>query len=149
MKAVRYLEAVDPTPQDTKELPYEWKQAFFALKVACLSNHALASMKLEAWDACKTSASRIIDIASTLDAYSKANPETPLLVSDADKGKAHLRCGMAFFKLSEFDSALEELGKAQIYTPNDGMISNLEAQIKKTIQMREQKEKKMYQKMFQ
>ena len=93
LKAVRYLEAVDPSPQDTKELPYDWKKKFFALKVACLSNHSLAAMKLEDWETCKKSAERVVDIGETLAHYSLKNTDTPLSVSDSDKTKAYLRIG--------------------------------------------------------
>ena len=94
LKAIRYLEAVDPSPQDTKDLPYEWKRKFFSLKIACLSNHSLASMKLEEWDKCKKSAERVIEIGETLQEYSKRNADTPLSITNSDNAKAYLRAGI-------------------------------------------------------
>ena len=50
--------------------------------------------------------------------------------------------------MSQFDQATQILDKAKEIAPSDGMITNLQAQIKRAVQIRDQKEKKMYQKMF-
>ena len=50
--------------------------------------------------------------------------------------------------MSEFDRATQILDKAKQISPDEGMIANLYAQIKRAVQIRDQKEKKMYQKMF-
>ena len=95
LKVIRYLEAVDPTPEANKDLSYEWKKQFFALKIACLSNHSLACMKLEEWSQTQKSTNRILELVQTLDEHCKKNPDQPLQVSVADQTKA-------LFRLSNF-----------------------------------------------
>ena len=50
--------------------------------------------------------------------------------------------------MSDLENATQILEKAKEIAPEDGMIHNLQTQIKQAIQVRNQKEKKMYQKMF-
>jgi peptidyl-prolyl isomerase D len=69
-------------------------------------------------------------------------------VSDADKGKALFRLGTCLFKQSLFSESLEKLQTALQLVPNDGAIMNLINQVKRTVKLREAKEKKMYQQMF-
>ena len=97
LKAIRYIEAVDPTPEVNKDLSYEWKKQFFALKIACLSNHALASMKLEEWSLTQKSTTRILDIVETLAEHTKKHPDQALEVSVADQTKALFRLSNLLF----------------------------------------------------
>ncbi|KAJ3302941.1 hypothetical protein HDV03_004453 [Kappamyces sp. JEL0829] len=147
LKAIRYIESVDPTPQETKELPYEWKTKFFALKIACLSNHALASMKLQDWSATFKSADRVLDISQTLADHTKKHPDAPLAVSEADQCKALFRRGESASLMSR-NQAIESLEKALALSPNDGMIVQLLGHAKKAVGIRAEKEKAMYKKMF-
>jgi hypothetical protein len=47
-----------------------------------------------------------------------------------------------------FSESLEKLQTALQLVPNDGAIMNLINQVKRTVKLREAKEKKMYQQMF-
>ncbi|KAI8896980.1 cyclophilin-like domain-containing protein [Globomyces pollinis-pini] len=147
-KAIRYIEGIDPTPQDNKDLSYDFKKNFFALKVSCLSNHSMASIKLSDWAAAQKSAQRILDVSDTLKTYMLTNEKEPLSVSDADLAKSMYRLGLCAFKQSEFDKAKDILTKALELAPGDGLIVNLMTEMQRTIKLKEAKEKKMYQKMF-
>jgi peptidyl-prolyl isomerase D len=147
-KAIRYIEAIDPTPEDNTAFSLEFKQSFYALKVSCLSNQTLAFINLENYDQGQKCAERILDIAERLQNWTAKTPKEPLRVSDADKGKALFRLGTCLFKQSLFSESLEKLQTALQLVPNDGAIMNLINQVKRTVKLREAKEKKMYQQMF-
>jgi peptidyl-prolyl isomerase D len=147
-KAIRYLEAIDPTPEDNHQFSAEFKQQYFALKVSCLSNLTLSHIQLQDFAAGQKSAERILDIASRLETYSTGKNATPLSVSAADKGKAYFRLATCLYKQNQFDEALDHLSAALECVPNDGGIMNLQSEIKRVIKVKEAKEKKMYQKMF-
>ncbi|KAI8929139.1 cyclophilin-like domain-containing protein [Entophlyctis helioformis] len=98
-KAVRYLEAVNPSPEEADELDHDTKTRFFAIKVSCLSNISLAASKIADWTKAERASDRILGIASTLAEYSARVPPpagTPALgVSAALVAKAQFRVGQA------------------------------------------------------
>eukprot|EP00842_Homolaphlyctis_polyrhiza_P006655 jgi/Hompol1/6991/HPOL_002398-RA len=145
-KAVRYLEAINPSPEDIEELDHAFKIEFFALKVSCLSNQSLAFSKLEQWESELSTSQRILSIAETLAAYTARKPTAPLTVSPADQSKAYFRVGQAFVKQKQFKDGLDALAKAQSISPQDTMITKLISDTNKTIKDIEIREKKMYQK---
>jgi peptidyl-prolyl isomerase D len=148
LKAVRYLEAIDPTPYDTDDLSIDFKKQYYALKVSCLSNHALASLNIQDYDQAEKSANRILDIAETLKNHSKVVPKDALSVSDADKAKALFRLGTCLYKKSLFDEAKINLEKALELMPGDGAILKILNEMQRAIKLQQNKEKAMYKKMF-
>ncbi|KAL2915800.1 peptidyl-prolyl cis-trans isomerase cpr6 [Polyrhizophydium stewartii] len=147
-KGVRYLEAVNPSPEDAAELDHAAKTEFFALKVSLLSNLGLAYTKLGEWFKAQNASERVLSIAETLTAYTARNPTTPLLVTPADQGKAMFRLGQALVRQQRLEEGLETLTKAQSLAPGEGLILKTVQEAQKLIRDRDAKEKRMYQKMF-
>ena len=69
-------------------------------------------------------------------------------ISDADKGKALFRKGVAASHLKNEEEALENLEEALKLVPNDAGVKNELAAVKKTVAERKAKERKAYSKMF-
>jgi peptidyl-prolyl isomerase D len=147
-KAIRYLEAIDPTPEDNEQFSLEFKQTYFALKVSILSNLTMSFMQLKDFANGKATAERIIDIGTRLDECTKQNPKVSLSLSAADKGKAHFRLSTCLFRQGMFEEALSHLQTTKLFMPKDNNVQKLENDIKKTIKVKQEREKKMYQKMF-
>ena len=147
-KAIRYLEAINPSPEDCEGLTHEQKTLFFSLKVSCLSNLALAQSKMLGWETCLATCERIMDIADTLLHYTAKNPTTPLSVSPADQSKALFRMGQAKLNLKEPEAALAALKQASSLNPSDALIIKNIHEANALIRARKAGEAKMYQKMF-
>jgi peptidyl-prolyl isomerase D len=148
LKAIRYIEAVDATPQDSESLTFEFKKTFFGLKISCLSNHALASINLQEYDAAQKSASRILDVATTLAEHTKSNPSEPLEVSDKDKGKAYFRVGLCLLHKNDYNGAIQNFTEALKIIPGDGAIVKSLNEAKAAVKKEQLREKAMYKKMF-
>jgi peptidyl-prolyl isomerase D len=146
LKAIRYLEAIDPTPYDTDDLSLDFKKEYYSLKVSSLSNHALASLNSQQYDQAEKSSSRILDIAETLSNNSKT--ADALSVSDSDKAKALFRLGTCLYKKSLFDDAKSKLEAALALVPGDGAILKVMNEMQREIKLQQNKEKAMYKKMF-
>ncbi|XJO78868.1 hypothetical protein BDV3_003244 [Batrachochytrium dendrobatidis] len=150
-KAVRYLEAINPSPEEATELTYEAKLEFFALKVSCLSNLSLASGKISDWAGQQRYSERILSIAETLATYTVKHSTTPLMVTPADQSKAYFRVGQALVKQLQYEQGCKMLERAQSLTSGtpDAMIIKTINETQRMIKERAAKEKRMYQKMFE
>ncbi|KAH9270651.1 hypothetical protein BASA83_007259 [Batrachochytrium salamandrivorans] len=149
-KSVRYLEAVNPSPEDAAELTHDAKIEFFFVE-SVITVQYVAYTKLADWPNAQRSSERILSIAETLAVYTAKHSTAPLTVTPADQSKALFRIGQAMLKQSEFEKGLATLERAQslVSGASDGMITKLIAEAHRFIRDRDAKEKRMYQKMFE
>ncbi|KAI1348936.1 cyclophilin-like domain-containing protein [Xylaria sp. FL0043] len=128
-KGLRYLNE-DPDLDGAAE---ETKAKLAALRFTLNCNSALLNLKLEAWEDAERSASAALAVPG---------------VSDADKGKAHYRRGLALIKLKDEDEAVKALQEAKRLVPGDAAITKELDAVKKQAAARLAKEKAAYKKFF-
>ncbi|KAJ2395914.1 peptidyl-prolyl cis-trans isomerase cpr6 [Coemansia sp. RSA 2559] len=133
-KALRYLREilVFDSENDPKD---ELRPQFINLKTPIALNRAMCYLKLGKPEA----AAR--DCTVVLEAQDKE-------VSDKDRTKAYYRRGSANRQLKQYEKAIEDLERARELDPQDKAITNEIAQVERVIKEREQKEKKMFAKLF-
>ncbi|KAI0972334.1 cyclophilin-like domain-containing protein [Xylaria arbuscula] len=128
-KGLRYLNE-DPDLDSASE---ETKTKLAALRFTLNCNSALLNLKLEAWEDAERSAAAALAVAGT---------------SDAEKGKAQYRRGLALIKLKDEDEAVKALQEARRLVPGDAAISKELETVKKAASARLAKEKAAYKKFF-
>ncbi|KAI8591505.1 cyclophilin-like domain-containing protein [Geranomyces variabilis] len=144
-KAVRYLHAIHPSPEDLEELSVEQKKTFFSLKISCLLNAAMCYLKSSQPRPAVTVTTTILDLAPQLASHNLASD---LSVSEADLTKAHFRRGQALAKLNDPEAAAADLSAAQKLAPSDALVQRELLVVQRTMKERKEKEKKAYAKMF-
>ncbi|KAI8825210.1 peptidyl-prolyl cis-trans isomerase D [Fimicolochytrium jonesii] len=142
-KAVRYLNAIHPSPEDLEELSVEQKQTFFAIKVSCLLNSAMCHLKVTSYRPAVDTTTQVLDLSQKLAPYAPTFSITP-----SDKCKAHFRRGQALAALKDTDAALVDLQAALAITPEDKLIQREVAVVQRAVKERKEREKKAYAKMF-
>ncbi|KAI1332642.1 cyclophilin-like domain-containing protein [Xylariaceae sp. FL0255] len=128
-KGLRYINEepdLDSAPAGTKE-------KLDALRFTLNCNSALLSIKLENWEDAKLSADSALLVPG---------------ITDAEKGKALYRQGVAYVKLRDEDSAIASLEEAQRLVPGDAAIKKELDGVKKKAAARLAKEKAAYGKFF-
>lgn len=129
-KGLRYLyEYTEPQEGDSPELA---KQVT-SLKFALHNNSALMAIKLNDFDTAISSATKAIEVEG---------------VSDADKGKAYYRRGLARKNKKNEDEAVKDLQEALKCVPGDAAITKELNDVKKRAKDRAEKEKAQYKKFF-
>ncbi|KAH8670867.1 cyclophilin-like domain-containing protein [Xylariales sp. PMI_506] len=128
-KGLRYLNE-EP---EVKDEPADTQAKLNALRFTLNSNSALMNIKLEAWEDAERAASNALGVKG---------------ISNADKGKALYRKGLALIKLKDEDSALKTLEAAKAAVPNDAAINKELEAVKKAAAARVAKEKAAYKKFF-
>ncbi|KAJ3043236.1 peptidyl-prolyl cis-trans isomerase cpr6 [Rhizophlyctis rosea] len=141
-KAIRYLDALHPAPEDLAELTIEQKTTYFSTKVSSLLNRSMSLLKTQTWSEAAESANRVLSLASTLSSNSE------LAVTPTDRCKALFRRGQARSKIHEQEAAVEDLKEALKISPEDKLIQRELAVVQKGIKDRQEKEKRAYAKMF-
>ncbi|TPX57414.1 hypothetical protein PhCBS80983_g03871 [Powellomyces hirtus] len=141
-KAVRYLHALHPSPEDLEELSTEQKKTFFSLKISCLLNTAMCHLKTSQWRPAIAAATTVLELVPTLE------KNADLAVTAADRCKALFRRGQALGKVNEHDNALADLHAAHALAPEDKLIQREIAVVQKVVKEKLEKEKKAYAKMF-
>ncbi|KAI8844944.1 peptidyl-prolyl cis-trans isomerase [Chytridium lagenaria] len=144
-KAVRYLNELNPSPEDIKELTFEHKKQYFLIKVSSLLNTAMSHLKLQKWQLAVNDATKVLDLHTTL---SGRTDGLETLVSVQDLTKARFRRGQAKAGLKEFEAAIADLAEAAKLSPEDKMVARELALAHKAIKDRAEKEKRAYAKMF-
>ncbi|KAJ3259679.1 hypothetical protein HK103_001940 [Boothiomyces macroporosus] len=134
LKSIRYLESVDPIPYENEELSQEYKQKYYDIKLSSLSNITLASLKLADYADVIKKAERIFEIINLIEGKFKVS---------LDVTKINYRLGFSLYKGGDLEKALEAL------KGEDKTIVGLRDQISAAMKIKQQKEKKMYQKMFE
>ncbi|KAH8159753.1 hypothetical protein CIB48_g8497 [Xylaria polymorpha] len=109
------------------------KAKFTALRFTLNCNSALLNLKLEAWEDAERSAASALAVPG---------------ISDAEKGKALYRRGLALIKLKDEEEALKALQEAWKLLPNDAAIAKELDTVKKQAAARVAKEKAAYKKFF-
>ncbi|KAF2963768.1 hypothetical protein GQX73_g9806 [Xylaria multiplex] len=128
-KGLRYLNEepdLDAASEDTKT-------KLSALRFTLNCNSALLNLKLESWEDAERSATAALAVPGT---------------SDAEKGKAHYRRGLALIKLKDEDEAVKALQEAKKLVPGDAAITKELETVKKQAAARLAKEKAAYKKFF-
>lgn len=128
-KGLRYLNE-DP---ELKDEPADTKTKLDALRYTLNSNSALMNLKLEAWEDAERVASSALRVPG---------------ITDAEKGKALYRRGLALVKLKDEDEAIKVLEEAKKLVPGDAAISKELETVKKAAVARSAKEKAAYKKFF-
>jgi len=129
-KAIRYVQEYPaPLEGDPPDLGAQLNK----LKIALYNNSSLLQYKLKQYQDSDSSAERALGIDG---------------ISDADKGKALFRRGVAAAAMKNEDDALEYLEAAAKLVPNDAGVRNELASVKKAGTERRAKEKKAYAKAF-
>ncbi|KAJ3053371.1 peptidyl-prolyl cis-trans isomerase cpr6 [Rhizophlyctis rosea] len=141
-KAVRYLDALHPAPEDLSELSIEQKKAYFSIKVSSLLNRSMSLLKTSSYTDASETASRVLSLSTTL----STNPD--LAISSTDRCKALFRRGQARAKISQQEEAVEDLKAALEISPEDKLIQRELAVVQKGIRDRAEREKRAYAKMF-
>lgn len=129
-KAIRYLQEY-PAVADGD--PPELGPQLNKLKIALYNNSSLLQYKLKQYKDSAASADKALGVEG---------------ITDADKGKALFRKGIAASHLKNEEEALENLEEALKLVPNDAGVKNELAAVKKTVAERKAKERKAYSKMF-
>ncbi|KAI1501478.1 cyclophilin-like domain-containing protein [Biscogniauxia marginata] len=128
-KGLRYLNE-EP---DLKDAPEGAAAKLDALRFTLNCNSALLNLKLESWEDAERSATSALAVRG---------------ISDAEKGKALYRRGVALVKLKDEDSAIAALEEARKLVPGDVAISKELDTVKKQAAARLAKEKAAYKKFF-
>ncbi|KAI1200831.1 cyclophilin-like domain-containing protein [Nemania serpens] len=128
-KGLRYLNE-DP---DLSDAPEDTKTKFASLRFTLNCNSALLNLKLESWDDAEKSASAALAVPD---------------LSDAEKGKALYRRGLALIKLKDTDEAVKVLQEASKLVPGDAAIAKELNAVKSQAAARIAKEKAAYKKFF-
>jgi len=128
-KGLRYLNE-EPELKDAVE---GTEGKLNSLRFTLNSNSALLSIKLEQWDDAERSAAAALAVPG---------------ITDAEKGKALYRRGVAYVKLKDEDSALAALEQANKLVPGDAAIIKELETVKKQASARAAKEKAAYKKFF-
>lgn len=129
-KGIRYLhEYPTPLENDPKDL---WSQ-LNTLKISLYSNSALLQNKLHQYSEAIENASKALEIEG---------------ITDKDKAKAYFRRAQAHVAKKNEEEALADLKEAAKYAPGDAAIIKEQDAIKKKVQARKEKEKKVYKNAF-
>ena len=129
-KGLRYLhEYPEPLDSDPSELGKQMDQLKFTLH----SNSALLQNKLKSYDDAQKSASNALDING---------------IGEKDRAKAYYRRATAKQGLKDDDDAVEDLETASKLSPDEVVIKNELAALKKRVKEKERKEKAAYKKFF-
>ncbi|KAI1641403.1 cyclophilin-like domain-containing protein [Biscogniauxia mediterranea] len=128
-KGLRYLNE-EP---DLKEAPEGTAAKLDALRFTLNCNSALLNLKLESWEDAERSATAALAVRG---------------ISDAEKGKALYRRGVALVKLKDEDAAIASLEEARKLVPGDAAITKELDTVKKQAAARLAKEKAAYKKFF-
>ncbi|KAI0399811.1 cyclophilin-like domain-containing protein [Xylaria palmicola] len=128
-KGVRYLNE-EP---DLGGAPDDVRTGLAALRFTLNCNCALMNLKLEAWDEAEASAAAALAVPG---------------LSDAEKGKALYRRGLALIKLRDEEAALKALQEARGLVPGDAAVAKELDAVKKQAAARLAKEKAAYKKFF-
>ncbi|KAJ3411678.1 peptidyl-prolyl cis-trans isomerase cpr6 [Chytridiales sp. JEL 0842] len=144
-KAIRYLNEINPSPEDLQDLSLDDKKLFFSIKVSSLLNAAMCHLKLTQWSEAAKEAGRVLDLHKTLSSRTDA---LSTVVTTTDRTKALFRRGQARNGLKENENAVKDLEAALGLNPEDKMIARELAIAQKAIKDRLEKEKRMYSKMF-
>ncbi|KAI3322567.1 cyclophilin-like domain-containing protein [Xylariaceae sp. AK1471] len=128
-KGLRYLNE-EP---DLSEASEDTKTKLSALRFTLNCNSALLNIKLEAWEDAERSATAALAVSG---------------ITDAEKGKALYRRGVALIKLRDEDEAIKSLEEARKLVPGDAAITNELNAVKKQAAARLAKEKAAYKKFF-
>ena len=129
-KALRYLQEY-PTPLEGD--PPDLGSQLNKLKIALYNNSSLLQYKLKQYKESSESAEKAIGIEG---------------ITDAEKGKALFRKGVAAKETKDEEGALSYLEEAQQLLPSDAGIKNELSAVKKAAADRKSKERKAYSKMF-
>ena len=129
-KALRYLHEY-PTPLEGD--PPDMGNQLNKLKIALYNNTSLLQYKLKQYKDSSESAEKAMGVEG---------------ITDAEKGKALFRKGMAAKEMKNEDEASANLEEALKLVPNDAGVKNELAGVKKAASDRRAKEKKAYSKMF-
>ncbi|KAI8930871.1 peptidyl-prolyl cis-trans isomerase cpr6 [Plenodomus lindquistii] len=125
-KGIRYLQEY-PVPLDSD--PSDLWPALCALKIQLYSNSALLQNKLSLFTDAAESATKALEIEG---------------ISDKDKAKALFRRATAKAGKKNEDEALRDLNEAAKLAPGDaGIVKELDV-VKRRVQARKEKEKKVY-----
>lgn len=130
LKGLRYLHEY-PAPLDSD--PADLGAELNKLKIALYNNSSLMQYKLKQYTESSESASKAIDVDG---------------ITDAEKGKALYRQGMAAKERKNAEDAAACFEKAAALVPDDAGIKNELAAVKKMAAEWKAKEKKAYSKMF-
>ncbi|KAK9761113.1 peptidyl-prolyl cis-trans isomerase cpr6 [Basidiobolus ranarum] len=130
-KAIRYL---SEKPVFDEEDPADLRDKFFAIKIPCYLNTAACNLKLKAYKEAAEAAGVVLDM------------DYP--VSKSDKTKAYYRRGSALVALNREEEAIKDLSAAFELTPEDSAIKRELALAKQREQIKREKQKKAYSKMF-
>jgi peptidyl-prolyl isomerase D len=129
-KALRYLHEY-PTPLEGD--PKDMKEQLNKLKIALYNNSSLLQYKLKQYKDSSSSADKAMGVEGA---------------TDAEKGKALYRKGMAAKEMRNEDDALAHLEDAVKLVPGDAGVQKELAATKKAAADRKAKERKAYSKMF-
>ncbi|GAP83114.1 putative peptidyl-prolyl cis-trans isomerase [Rosellinia necatrix] len=128
-KGLRYLNE-EP---DLSEADDDAKAKLASLRFTLNCNSALLNIKLEAWEDAERSAASALAVPG---------------ITDAEKGKALYRRGVALVKLKDEEEAIRVLQEARTLVPGDAAIAKELDAVKKQAAARVAKEKAAYKKFF-
>lgn len=129
-KGLRYIHEI---PELDEKDPPELGKTLHALKFSLHSNSALMQLKLAQNDDALSSATKALEVSG---------------ISDADKGKAYYRRGLAKKARKDEEEAIKDLELALKHVPGDAGIQKELNDVRKKMKERRDKEKKIYSKAF-
>ncbi|CAO3633285.1 unnamed protein product [Cunninghamella echinulata] len=131
-KAIRYLnEKPAFDDQDPKDLPAK----FAAVKIPCYLNKAMCGLKLNRPKDSVTATTIVLDYDESL-------------LKPADITKAYFRRGLAKAILKDEEGAIDDLEKAAARDASDAAIKRELQSLKQKVQLKKQKQKQAFSKLF-
>ena len=145
-KAIRYLNALHPQPQDLDSLTFDQKKEFFNTLISSLLNSAMCELKLGLFKSAEESCSKVLYQFKEL---SNRQDELKNVITPVELSKAYFRRATAKKQLMDLDGALKDIQDALEYNPQDKLISREQSVLVKSIAQRKEKEKQVYSRMFE
>ncbi|RKO92499.1 putative peptidylprolyl isomerase D, partial [Blyttiomyces helicus] len=141
-KAVRYLNALHPSPEDVEGIEAADKKTLFGIKTSSLLNTAMCELKLTKWRDAILTTDTVLDLSKTLAAF----PD--LALAPTDICKAHFRRAQALAKVGEEEAAIVSLQAALTLVPEDKLVQRELLVVTRSMKEKSEKQKRAYAKMF-
>ncbi|KAJ3216521.1 peptidyl-prolyl cis-trans isomerase cpr6 [Clydaea vesicula] len=158
-KAVRYLDAIHPVPEDLDVITEEQKMEYFSIRVSSQLNEAMSHLKVNNFAEAKVAASKVIELSDRLKLNLKKKMEkkengnadikiTDFTLKPVDLCKAHFRRGQAYLKSGGPEQALTDFLVCESLDSEDKFVKREILLSKNLIKEKREREKKAYSQMF-
>ena len=142
LKAIRYIDFVDPTPIESESLSLSYKDIYVQLKVQILNNLSMTALEQKDYLQAMAYSQRVLEMQQAIQA---ANLELNVTLKDLQK--AMYRIGLCLFEMGESEKSLNILNDG-LKMGADVKISGLISTIEDRKHLSKLKEQQVLKKMF-